>query len=193
MLDGLLISEDRSLRRWRWSIIGLISPFKIKSPLSPWNRLFATTPIETWKPPLSFRCRAGERHKLLCGSTAKSKTVNCSTPSGPRKSTRVLSGARKTPVCWSDIGNNLMRLKVFPVLPKHDQKVKISFTVIANQDNGVVEYVYPLKTDGKGTKDSRRVFDQSGLEVATSHPEYLQPHPCHYDFPQRRQRSDDDV
>jgi Ca-activated chloride channel family protein len=50
------------------------------------------------------------------------------------------------------IGNNLMRLKIFPVPPKQDQKVKLSFTVIANQDNGVVEYIYPLKTDGKGTK-----------------------------------------
>ena len=50
------------------------------------------------------------------------------------------------------IGNNLMRLKVFPVLPKTDQKVKISFTSVAPQDNGVVEYVYPLKTDGKSTR-----------------------------------------
>lgn len=50
------------------------------------------------------------------------------------------------------MGNNLMRLRVFPILPHKDQKVKISFTAVAPQDNGVVEYVYPLKTDGKGTK-----------------------------------------
>jgi len=50
------------------------------------------------------------------------------------------------------MGNNLMRLRVFPILPNKDQKVKISFTSIASQDNGVVEYIYPLKTDGKGTK-----------------------------------------
>lgn len=50
------------------------------------------------------------------------------------------------------MGNNLMRLKVFPVQPGKDQKVKISFTAVAPQDNGVVEYVYPLKTDGKGAK-----------------------------------------
>jgi len=50
------------------------------------------------------------------------------------------------------IGNNLMRLKVFPIQPKVDQKVKISFTSLAPRDNGVVEYVYPLKTDGKATK-----------------------------------------
>ncbi len=50
------------------------------------------------------------------------------------------------------MGNNMMRLKVFPVMPRADQKVKISFTSIAQRDNNVVEYVYPLKTDGKATK-----------------------------------------
>src|SRR5262245_41712084 len=50
------------------------------------------------------------------------------------------------------MGNNLMRLKVFPILPNKDQKVKISFTSVAPQDNGVIEYIYPLKTDGKATK-----------------------------------------
>ena len=50
------------------------------------------------------------------------------------------------------VGNNMMRLKIFPVLPHADQKVKISYTVLAPQDNGVIEYVYPMKTDGKATK-----------------------------------------
>jgi Ca-activated chloride channel homolog len=50
------------------------------------------------------------------------------------------------------IGNNLMRLRVFPVPPKADQKVTISFTSIAPGEGGVVEYIYPLKTDGKATK-----------------------------------------
>ena len=56
------------------------------------------------------------------------------------------------PAILEYIGNNLMRLKVFPVLPHKDQKVKISYTSVAPQDNGVIEYVYPLKTDGKGTQ-----------------------------------------
>jgi Ca-activated chloride channel homolog len=58
----------------------------------------------------------------------------------------------KDPAILEYLGNNLMRLKVFPVLPHKDQKVKISFTSVAPQDNGVIEYIYPLKTDGKGTK-----------------------------------------
>ncbi|HXD89258.1 MAG TPA: VIT and VWA domain-containing protein [Urbifossiella sp.] len=49
------------------------------------------------------------------------------------------------------LGNDLMRLRVFPIPPHKDQKVKLSFKSIAHKDAGVVEYVYPLKTDGKST------------------------------------------
>lgn len=84
---------------------------------------------------------------------------------GETETTGELLDAKKASQVYTDIvrrtqdpgileymGNNLMRLKIFPVEPKKDQKVKISFTCVAPQDNGVVEYVYPLKTDGKGTK-----------------------------------------
>src|SRR4051794_9991418 len=50
------------------------------------------------------------------------------------------------------LGNGLMRMKVFPVPARGDQKVKLSFKSIAPKDGDVVEYVYPLKTDGKGTR-----------------------------------------
>ncbi len=53
------------------------------------------------------------------------------------------------------LGNNLIRLRVFPVPPKSrnngDQKITISYTSIAQSDHGLIEYVYPLKTDGKAT------------------------------------------
>src|SRR5216683_2612628 len=49
------------------------------------------------------------------------------------------------------MGNNLLRMRVFPIPPKSDQKVAMSYTSVASQDAGVVEYVYPLKTDGKAT------------------------------------------
>ena len=47
------------------------------------------------------------------------------------------------------MGNNLLKLRVFPVPAKGDQKIAISYTSIADSDNGLVEYVYPLKTDAK--------------------------------------------
>jgi Ca-activated chloride channel family protein len=46
---------------------------------------------------------------------------------------------------------NLMRLRVFPIAPRADQKVTVRFTAIATQDGGLVEYVYPLRTDGQAT------------------------------------------
>ncbi len=49
------------------------------------------------------------------------------------------------------MGNNLLRMRVFPIPPKSDQKVAMSYTSVASQDAGLVEYVYPLKTDGKAT------------------------------------------
>src|SRR5215469_4011396 len=49
------------------------------------------------------------------------------------------------------MGNNLLRLRVFPVPPKGDQKVSLSFTAVANKEGKLVEYVYPLKTNGKAT------------------------------------------
>lgn len=50
------------------------------------------------------------------------------------------------------MGNNVFQLKVFPVPPKGDQKVMLSYTSVAQKDADLVEYVYPLKTDGKATE-----------------------------------------
>ncbi|HZT78747.1 MAG TPA: VIT domain-containing protein [Gemmataceae bacterium] len=49
------------------------------------------------------------------------------------------------------LGNNLLQMKVFPIPPKKDQKVAFVYTSVAPKESGLVEYVYPLKTDGKAT------------------------------------------
>jgi Ca-activated chloride channel family protein len=49
------------------------------------------------------------------------------------------------------MGNNLFRLRVFPIPPRGDQKVALSYTAVAQSDSGLIEYIYPLKTDGKAT------------------------------------------
>lgn len=66
------------------------------------------------------------------------------------------------------LGNNLMRMRVFPVPPRGDQKVKVSFKSVSPQDAGVVEYLYPLKTDGKGT----RTLEEFSVKVSikSQHP-----------------------
>src|SRR5437764_2289934 len=50
------------------------------------------------------------------------------------------------------IGTNLMRMRVFPIPAHGDQKVALSYTAVAGRESGLVEYVYPLKTDGKATQ-----------------------------------------
>ncbi len=66
------------------------------------------------------------------------------------------------------MGNNLLRLRVFPVPAKADQKVALRFTAIAPRDRDLVEYVYPLKTDGKAT----RTLEKFSLDVSlkSQHP-----------------------
>jgi len=59
------------------------------------------------------------------------------------------------------LGNSLMRLRVFPIPPKGDQKIKISYKFVAPKDGNVIEYVYPLKTDGKAT----RTLDEFSVNI----------------------------
>src|SRR5262249_29385762 len=40
-------------------------------------------------------------------------------------------------------------LRIFPVPPKGDQKVSIRYHSVATKEGKLIEYVYPLKTDGK--------------------------------------------
>ncbi len=49
------------------------------------------------------------------------------------------------------MGTDLLRLRVFPVPARGDQKIEVSYTSIAKKDHEIVEYTYPLKTDGKAT------------------------------------------
>ncbi len=49
------------------------------------------------------------------------------------------------------MGNNLLRMRVFPVPARGDQKVSLSFTAVIQREDDLVAYIYPLKTDGKAT------------------------------------------
>jgi Ca-activated chloride channel family protein len=62
------------------------------------------------------------------------------------------------------MGNNLLRVKVFPVPAHGDQKMTLSFTSIAPRDSAVVEYVYPLKTDGKAVRTLEKFSIQATIK-----------------------------
>jgi Ca-activated chloride channel family protein len=49
------------------------------------------------------------------------------------------------------IGSDLLRMRVFPIPAHSDQRVEVSFNGVAPKDGSLIEYVYPLKTDGKAT------------------------------------------
>src|SRR5262245_22184462 len=47
------------------------------------------------------------------------------------------------------IGANLLKMSVFPIPANGEQKVAVSYTSVADREGGLVEYTYPLKSDGK--------------------------------------------
>src|SRR5439155_857379 len=42
-----------------------------------------------------------------------------------------------------------LRMRVFPIPPKGDHKVAVSFQAVAKKEGKLVQYVYPLKSDGR--------------------------------------------
>ncbi|MFQ3593192.1 MAG: VIT domain-containing protein [Gemmataceae bacterium] len=47
------------------------------------------------------------------------------------------------------VGQDLFRMRVFPVPPKGDQKVSIRFHSLSPKEGNLVQYTYPLKSDAK--------------------------------------------
>lgn len=64
--------------------------------------------------------------------------------------------------------NNVFKLRVFPVPAKGDQKIAISYTSVATADNGIVEYRYPLKADGKAMETLEKFA--INLNLKSQHP-----------------------
>ncbi len=58
----------------------------------------------------------------------------------------------KDPALLEYIGNDLMKMRVFPVPARGDVRVKLSYMHIAPKNSGVIEYLYPAKTDGRATR-----------------------------------------
>jgi Ca-activated chloride channel family protein len=50
------------------------------------------------------------------------------------------------------LGHNLLRMRVFPIPANSEQRVALRFSAVAPREGNLVEYVYPLKTDGKATR-----------------------------------------
>jgi Ca-activated chloride channel family protein len=60
--------------------------------------------------------------------------------------------------------HNLLRLRVFPVPPKGDQKLSLSYTSVVQRDAGLIEYVYPLKTSEKAATTLKKFSITANLK-----------------------------
>lgn len=49
------------------------------------------------------------------------------------------------------LGNELLTMTVAAIPPRKDLNLTVKYSALATQDHGLVEYVYPLRTDGKAT------------------------------------------
>lgn len=50
------------------------------------------------------------------------------------------------------MNQSLVKVRVFPVPPKGDQRISVSYTSVNNSDNGLIEYMFPMRTDGKAAQ-----------------------------------------
>jgi Ca-activated chloride channel family protein len=50
------------------------------------------------------------------------------------------------------MSQQLIKVRVFPVPAKGDQRIALSYTSVSSSDNGLIEYMYPMRTDGKAAE-----------------------------------------
>ncbi len=50
------------------------------------------------------------------------------------------------------MSQDLIKVRVFPVPAKGDQRISLTYTSVSNADNGLIEYMYPMRTDGKAAE-----------------------------------------
>jgi Ca-activated chloride channel family protein len=50
------------------------------------------------------------------------------------------------------IGHDLFQMKIFPVPPNGDQKIELNFSSVARREKELVEFIYPMRTDGKAAQ-----------------------------------------
>ncbi|MCS7158927.1 MAG: VIT domain-containing protein, partial [Gemmatales bacterium] len=66
------------------------------------------------------------------------------------------------------LGHDLFQARIFPVPPRGDQKIEIGFASVCARENNAVEYVYPLKTDGKALQTLEKFSFRA--QIQSQHP-----------------------
>ena len=50
------------------------------------------------------------------------------------------------------MSHDLIKVRIFPVPAKGDQRISLTYTSVSSADNGLIEYMYPMRTDGKAAE-----------------------------------------
>jgi len=154
--QGLLIPEDRSLPP--------LAMLQHKVRITIDDQLAVTNVEQTFHNPTNRNLEATYIFPVPSGASVNrfSMWVNGKETKGElveaNKARDIYNSiVRRTqdPALLEYIGNNLLRLRVFPIPPMGDQKVALRFTSVAGKEGNLVEYVYPLKTDGKAMSTLR--------------------------------------
>ena len=96
----------------------------------------------------------------------------------------------KDPGLLEYMGNNLLKVRVFPVPANGEQKLTVSYTSLATSDNGTIEYIYPLKAEtATPIRSAGEIHLRSDAQGSAADPERLQSDPCHQHPPAQRSRS----
>ncbi len=154
--QGLLIPEDRSLPP--------LAMLQHKVRITIDDQLAVTSVEQTFHNPTNRNLEATYIFPVPSGASVNrfSMWVNGKDTKGElveaNKARDIYNSiVRRTqdPALLEYIGNNLLRLRVFPIPPMGDQKVALRFTSVAGKEGNLVEYIYPLKTDGKAMSTLR--------------------------------------
>lgn len=66
------------------------------------------------------------------------------------------------------MNSSLIKLRVFPVPAKGDQRIALSYTSVSGSDNGLIEYMYPTRTSGKAASTLEKF--SITLNLKSQHP-----------------------
>lgn len=55
--------------------------------------------------------------------------------------------SQRDPALLEYLGRDLFKVRIFPIEPRSEKRVKLSYRQVLTEDSGLVEYVYPLNTE----------------------------------------------
>ena len=71
----------------------------------------------------------------------------------------------KDPALLEYTNQGLFKVRIFPIEPRSNKKVSISYREVLNSDNGIYEYVYPLNTEKFSSKPVKNVSVKVDLKT----------------------------